>query len=141
MLMHSLHTRSFFAVPFLQYSFLHSLIIAQYITFSPIIRAYPGCSLSSKKNLSNFFLKQDNFNNMFVLRQTSKLFGQKLCRYNSNPSIVLETSHLQLRFQRFLDYLIALSFSNTGKEKAFDFRLSHDEPLGWQKQGDSGIKG
>ena len=57
-------TRSFFSIPFLQYSFLHSLFTTQYKTFSPIIRAYSGCSISSKKNLSNYFLKQDNFHNL-----------------------------------------------------------------------------
>ena len=57
-------TGSFFSMSSLQYSFLHSLFIAQYKTFSLIIGAYSGCSISSKKDLSNSFLKQDYFNNL-----------------------------------------------------------------------------
>ena len=130
---------------FQQFSFLDSLFIAQYQTFSLIIGAYSGCSIFSKKNLSNSFLKQDNFNNLsksfgmfwitiqwktnvrighhpfpvfyyflvmsirkhrnkylrnelFVLRQSSKLFGQTTCRYESNVSILSKISYRQSRF-------------------------------------------
>ena len=55
-------TCSFFSIPFLQYSLLHT--IAQYKTFSLIIGACSGYSISSKKNQSNSFLKQDSSNNL-----------------------------------------------------------------------------
>ena len=145
MLMHSLHTRSFFSVPFLQYSFLHSLIIAQYITFSPIIGACSGCSLSSKKNLSNFFLKQDNFSNMFKDILQNCLFKDRLQNWIKTLWVQQQPINRIRNIPSPITVSTFLGLSDCTKPfkywGTFDFRLSHNEPLGWQKHGGSDITG
>ena len=64
---------------------------------------------------------------LFVLRQFSKQFGQITCRYDSNVSILSETSLLQSRFQRLVDYLIALNLSNTGKLWILDYHATNHQ--------------
>ena len=64
---------------------------------------------------------------LFLLRQFSKLFGQITCRFDSDVSILSETSHLQSRFQRPVDYLIALNLSNTGKPLISDYHATNHQ--------------
>ena len=64
---------------------------------------------------------------LFLLREFSKLLGQITCRFDSDVSILSETSHLQSRFQRPVDYLIALNLSNTGKPLISEYHATNHQ--------------